>query len=250
MSAERSLIVNADDFGQSEAINRGVVRAHADGIVTSASLMVRLPTAEQAVAVAPSTLGLGLHIDLGEWALRNGRWRPLYRVVDLDDERAVRAQVARQLEQFRNLVGRDPTHLDSHQHVHFDNPFVSTALDAVATELSVPLRGRSSVRYCGAFYGQERDGSPAHDAITAERLVELVRSLPLGFTELSCHPATAHDTDSIYGLERVMELHALCAASVRSAVEAARVRLLTFAYADVPHLVPGHGRRRSGDEGG
>jgi len=39
----RFLIVNADDFGQSPGINRGIIKAHADGIVTSVSLMVRWP---------------------------------------------------------------------------------------------------------------------------------------------------------------------------------------------------------------
>ena len=50
MTAPRSLIVNADDFGQSRGVNRGVIEAHERGIVTSASLMVRWPAAESADA--------------------------------------------------------------------------------------------------------------------------------------------------------------------------------------------------------
>ena len=41
----RHLIVNADDFGQSAGINRGIIEAHEHGIVTSTSLMVRWPAA-------------------------------------------------------------------------------------------------------------------------------------------------------------------------------------------------------------
>jgi predicted glycoside hydrolase/deacetylase ChbG (UPF0249 family) len=42
------LIVNADDFGQSAGINRGIIAAHEQGMVTSASLMVRWPAAHEA----------------------------------------------------------------------------------------------------------------------------------------------------------------------------------------------------------
>ena len=48
----RYLIVNADDFGLSPGVNRGVVQAHERGIVTSASLMVRQPAAGAAAACA------------------------------------------------------------------------------------------------------------------------------------------------------------------------------------------------------
>ena len=49
----RTLVVNADDFGRSPGITRGVLRAHAEGIVTSTSLMVRYGDAtEEAVAAA------------------------------------------------------------------------------------------------------------------------------------------------------------------------------------------------------
>ncbi|HEU4340947.1 MAG TPA: ChbG/HpnK family deacetylase, partial [Candidatus Binatia bacterium] len=58
------LIVNADDFGQSHGINRGIITAYGDGIVTSASLMVRWPAAADAAAYARKQPGLsvGLHI--------------------------------------------------------------------------------------------------------------------------------------------------------------------------------------------
>ena len=78
MSA-RILIVNADDFGRSDAINRGVIRCHEDGIVTSASLMVRWPEAEGASVYARgSSLSVVLHLDLGEWVYREGEWLSVY----------------------------------------------------------------------------------------------------------------------------------------------------------------------------
>jgi len=62
----RRLIVNADDFGRSAAINQAVVRAHREGILTTTSLMVNEPAVEEAVALARGnpSLGVGLHLTL------------------------------------------------------------------------------------------------------------------------------------------------------------------------------------------
>ena len=111
----RRLIVNADDFGQSVGINDGVARAHQHGIVTSASLMVRWPAAKDAATYAREhpDLSLGLHVDLGEWEFQGDGWTPLYTVVDSDDVAVVEQELRRQLEAFRDLTGRDPTHIDS-----------------------------------------------------------------------------------------------------------------------------------------
>jgi hopanoid biosynthesis associated protein HpnK len=64
--SRRRLIVNADDFGRSDSINEAVVRAHRDGILTSASLMVNEPGFDAAVALARENpkLGVGLHLTL------------------------------------------------------------------------------------------------------------------------------------------------------------------------------------------
>src|SRR5206468_1495957 len=64
LSAPRRLIVNADDFGRSSSINLAVIRAHREGILTTASLMVNEPSCAEAVALACDnpTLGVGLHL--------------------------------------------------------------------------------------------------------------------------------------------------------------------------------------------
>lgn len=65
-SGRRRLIVNADDFGRSASINQAVIRAHREGILTTASLMVNEPGFEAAVALARENprLGVGLHLTL------------------------------------------------------------------------------------------------------------------------------------------------------------------------------------------
>lgn len=222
----RELIVCADDLGLTDAVNHGIVRAHRHGVVTSASLMVRGAAARAAGALARTqpALAVGLHLDLAEWTLRDGEWHPVYERVDTGDAVAVAAEVEHQLAAFQELVARDPTHLDSHQHVHRDEP-VRSILLALGRRLGIPVRHYGPARYCGAFYGQGRGGAPLPEAITPAALVRLVHELPEGRTELCCHPSAPPAPPGDYGAERIAELEALCAPEVTAAVLAAGIRL-------------------------
>ena len=230
MRGTRFLIVNADDLGQDRGINRGIAEAHEHGIVSSASLMVRWPAAANGASYGRSSrIGIGLHLDLGEWRLRDGEWVPVYEVVPLDDPGAVEKEIRSQVEQFRNLMQADPTHLDSHQHVHLREP-ARTLLIGMAEELGVPLRSLSGhARYCGDFYGQTSEGASVPEAIEPRALRDLVLNLPEGVTELACHPARKVEVQTMYKDERATELSALCDSSVRAAIREARVVLCSFA---------------------
>jgi predicted glycoside hydrolase/deacetylase ChbG (UPF0249 family) len=225
----KELVVNADDFGCSEAVNRGVAEAHERGIVTSASLMVRWDAADTAAAYARSRpqLGIGLHLDLGEWVYRDGTWVALYERVDLRDLHAVSEELDHQLWTFERLLGRPPTHIDSHQHVHLHEP-VREAVVAVAGSLDVPVRRISpSIAYRGEFYGQTGRGEPFPQGITPEALARIIASLTDGVTELACHPGIAWK-GSPYGEERTRETAALSDPRTREAVASAGVGLRSF----------------------
>lgn len=227
----RNLIVNADDFGLTPGINAGIAKCHEQGILTSASLMVRGPAAAEAAAYAQAhpLLSVGLHIDLCEWEYRDEDWRCVYQVVSTDDPLAVSAEVQRQLAAFRALRGRQPTHLDSHQHVHRAAP-VRSIVEQVARELGIPLRDSDPrVRYCGAFYGQSNKGYPYPEGIFVAALEAVIAGLPEGLTELACHPAATPDVVSVYRAERVIECDTLCDPRIRDAVAAAGIRLCSFA---------------------
>jgi len=230
MSGERILIVNADDFGQSAGINAGIVEARRRGIVTSASLMVRGDAAVEAVALARDcpALALGLHLDLGEWVLRDSEWVPRYEVVPLDDPLAIRAEVAQQLASFRRMTRSEPTHIDSHQHVHLNEP-VRAIAEECAHSLRVPLRRCDpAIRYCGDFYGQDADGSSLPDRISVDGLLGILAGLPDGIVELCCHPAAAADVDTMYRAERQQELAALCDPRVHGALGELGIKLCSF----------------------
>jgi chitin disaccharide deacetylase len=231
--AARFLIVNADDLGLSEAVDAGIAEAHERGIVTSASLMVRMPAAAGAARLAERhpALAVGLHLDLGQWDYVEGEWRVAYERCPPDDPGAVERECRGQLAAFRELLGRDPTHLDSHQHAHMSEPLASVAA-RLAAELGVPLRGRE-LRYEGGFYGQSGKGAPYPEGMSAGRLVELVESLPDGWTELGCHPGVGvTEEESSYASEREREVEVLRDPRVRAALERAGVELRSFAELD------------------
>lgn len=230
MSAKRYLIINADDFGHSSAVNRGVIHAHDHGIVTSASLMVRWPAAVEAAESVRNRpgLGLGLHLDFGEWVYEDQNWKPLYHVVQLDDARALRNEVSRQIAAFRTLTGRDPSHIDSHQHAHLCEPARSVVLEA-ALELRVPVRDcNPEIHYCGRFYGQTREGAHYPESIASDAIIEIFSQLPPGVTELACHPGQGRVPNTTYREERAKELNTLCDRKVRSALLEMGIELCGF----------------------
>ena len=218
--AERHLIVNADDLGYSPAVNEGVFAAHEEGIVTSASLMVLRDAAPAAVEALPAhpDLAVGLHLE-SAFVLRT----------DMPVKgRTPIGECREQLERFREFVGRDPTHLDSHKHVQETDAACGAAAEALAAELGVPLRNRA-IRYERTFYGRDETGAPAPEAIAAEHLIALIEALPPGWTEIGCHPAAGPVPVSSYDTERQIELATLRDPDVKFLLNVSDVQLCSFA---------------------
>ena len=209
----RWLIVTADDFGITSGINRGIIQAHREGILTSTSLMVDRPACEEAVTLgrACATLSVGLHLEL-----------------DPDDAERVPAELERQLARFLELVGAAPTHLDSHHDVHYD-PRVLPHLLAWARRAGVPVRGHSRARHFSKFYGQW--GGETHlEQIGVESLLRLLDAeVRDGVTELNCHPGYVEPGfPSSYAAEREEELRTLCDHRVHQALVEKEIRLIGF----------------------
>ena len=155
MRSSRRLIVNADDFGLSPSVNAAVIRAHRDGILTSASLMVNEPGFAEAVALAKENprLGVGLHLTLlmGHSAL------PPEKIPGLVNTRGefsnepvragmsyffqrrlreqLRAEIHAQFEKFHD-TGLPLDHVNGHLHLHL-HPVVFKILMSDAEKLGI-----------------------------------------------------------------------------------------------------------------
>ena len=223
----RRVVINADDFGLSAEIDRGILEAHDRGVVTSASLMVSEPDAEAAVEAARHRpgLSLGIHVAFDH----RGRW-----FVDLDDLTAVQRELDRQLARFVRLTGRQPTHIDSHHHVHRSFNVARLFLEA-DERYGVPVRGFSEVFYIGRFYGQPEFRQTDVSRITVETFMSVLRSVRPGVTEVSCHPGYRETRpDAFYNQEREVELQVLTAPRVKTAI--AETRLQPLSYLDYSRL--------------
>jgi predicted glycoside hydrolase/deacetylase ChbG (UPF0249 family) len=213
------LVVNADDLGYDPEIDRGILDAHARGIVTSATAMVDTPFAEAALRAAPATLGLGLHAVLDPSLPRA----------------AAEAALLRQLERFEALRGAPPDHLDSHKHAHAA-PALLEAFAAVAAPRRLPVRAldgamRAALRARGVATTDHFLGdASARPAWTEASLAAALAALPEGTTELMAHPGYAPSrVPTSFGVEREVELGALVSPAARAAAAAAGVCLSSFA---------------------
>jgi chitin disaccharide deacetylase len=224
------LVVNADDFGLSRGVNEGIIEAHLQGIVTSASLMVKQPGAEEASALARQlpTLGVGLHFDVGEWLLEGSDWITVYERVSGSDPAALKRELDEQLAIFQELNQSPPTHIDSHQHAHLREPLRSIVVD-VAQQAALPVRHITpKVRYRGEFFGHDGKGGTLHERLEPAWLATFISGLEPGVSELCCHPASFVDFQSDYTQERVKELRALCSPEARAAVRDCGISLQNF----------------------
>lgn len=152
----KQLILNADDFGLTPGVNEGIIRAHQQGILTSATLMATGRAFDDAAArvKAAPRLGVGCHLVLvGGTAVvppneiptlvdENGKFpKTLPQFVAKVSSGAVRSrdierELSAQIEKICR-AGIEPTHVDTHKHTHA-HPAVMHALARVAREMGIP----------------------------------------------------------------------------------------------------------------
>jgi predicted glycoside hydrolase/deacetylase ChbG (UPF0249 family) len=243
----RRLIVNADDFGLTPGVTRGILAAHRLGIVTSSTALVTQPLDRDDVARAfEQGLALGLHVNLtlgrpltGGRSLVEGSGqfvRDARRAAARASARDVERELEAQIERFLGLARRAPTHLDSHHHVALHPP-IREAVLAAAARLAVPVRSeddaaRARSRAAGLrtpdhFFG----GSGPAPYWTPLRTLAQLAALPPGTSEFMTHPGLFDQAlaFSRYGRQRETELVGLGTPTARAAAAGLGLTLCTFA---------------------
>lgn len=161
---KRQLIVNADDYGRSPGVSRGILHAHRQGIVTSTTVMVNQPFAQAQLAQAlactdgstglTAGLGVGLHLVFTAWQPvlppetipglvdSDGYFFDQHTVWAQADDiplAALQAELTAQIGRFAAWAGRLPDHLDCHHFVHLYPRFFQVYVE-LAAQFGLPLR--------------------------------------------------------------------------------------------------------------
>jgi predicted glycoside hydrolase/deacetylase ChbG (UPF0249 family) len=257
----KRLLVNADDFGFTRDVNRGIIQAHQEGILTATTLMACGRAFDDAVTLAREhpSLDIGCHLVLvGE--------PPYPPTVAL----LIQAIALGRIRVYEELAGQvrkildarlAPTHLDTHKHTHLLPP-VLDAVARISEEFRIPwvrrpfdfplqpggigLAKRAVSRSLGAVRGRfakvlASRGCRSTDHFAgfqitgnydAGSLASLIRALPEGTTEFMCHPGICGDelraAQTRLKESRERELRALTSPDVRRAMEESGVELVSY----------------------
>ncbi|HBK4747059.1 TPA: chitin disaccharide deacetylase [Enterobacter hormaechei subsp. steigerwaltii] len=245
---ENLLIVNADDFGLSKGQNYGIIEACRRGVVTSTTALINGEAVEHAAQLSRELpeLGVGMHFvltfglplspmpgltrdgQLGKWIWEMAEQDAL----PLDE---IARELDCQFNRFVDVFGREPTHIDSHHHVHMI-PAIFPLVAGFAQRKGVAMRVDREVRglpdvavtstegFSSAFYGDEIDAA-LFLKVLDESAAKGERSL-----EVMAHPAFVDNIvrKSAYCWPRLAELDVLTSASLKYAIAERGYRLGTF----------------------
>lgn len=185
------LIINADDFGYSYSINKGIIEAHTVGIVTSTSVMVDAIAAHGAkdLTMFPE-LSIGLHFELKE-------------MID------VATELERQINKFVTIVGRSPDHIDTHKR-HTTDDGIKEVLEEYVKSHGIPVRNFNT-KQIDSFGINSGDGSIAQLKRSIDEATE-------AYNEIMCHVGYSDDylrEHSSYNDPREDELKSICSPEIK-----------------------------------
>jgi len=201
------LIVNADDFGYSYSINRGIIEAHTNGVITSTSVLVDAVAAHEATELSKyPNLSVGLHFEVKDFS-------------------NVAAELDRQVDKFKQITGQMPTHIDTHK-IHTDSPQFSPAVPEFCQKYNIPARQLSGVAFIRSFMGLHTDGD-----VSIEQFKKAVDQATDEYNEIMTHVGYSDDYlrgRSSYNGKREEELKTICDPAVKQYIKDKGLKLINW----------------------
>lgn len=210
---KKYLVVNADDFGMSRGISRGIIYAHAHGIVTSTSLMVAMPAASYAAKLSREypRLSIGLH----------GVLFPGYGL------QYYLKELELQYNHFFKLLGNKPAHFDLHGAIAI-TPQMYFAGRCFIEKHGLPYRGMNGSNVINAYYGMKKRKSVSGD-ISIAALSSVITGLRDGLNILVCHPGfTSPRLRDPYRTLRNIETQVLTSEGALALIRKEDISLVSF----------------------
>lgn len=242
------VIFNADDFGYSKAINLGIIQAHKNGILSSATLMANMPGFEDAVKLAKENpeLGVGVHLtltcgypvlsDVPTLCQENGKFHKLTyyeKQFDISQEELYKEWDA----QIKKVIhaGIDPTHLDSHHHINRLPPMKEVFIE-LARKYKLPVRNNfdvpKDIKTVNRFFlGFDLLGIDKEiwKPMTINNLIQ--DCLTFGTVEVMCHPGYLDHIvleNSSMAEQRAFVLKELQVAEYRKLLNENNIEIVTY----------------------
>ncbi|HLS08510.1 chitin disaccharide deacetylase [Lentibacillus sp.] len=218
------LIINADDFGYSRAVNYGIIDAHTEGVLTSTTCLTNMPGAEHAYELGRQhkSLGIGVHLTLtcGRPLLdshqtlvdADGNFKKLHHYAakfHVDQDELYREWKA-QIEAFLDS-GLTPTHLDSHHHINNREQILPVFI-RLANEYKLPVRSNFDQELAGTKLVTTDQFEYNPEILLADTQTILNHYKDAETVEIMCHPAYLDKSimeNSSYATPRLEELAAI-----------------------------------------
>ncbi len=244
------LIINADDFGRTRGINYGIVEAMKNGTLSSTTIMMNMPYAEQAVNLVKkeAITSIGVHLTFIEKSLslgktlvdENGVFKKYPELMEEADVEEIKTEMRVQIDKLISM-GINPTHLDGHHHVHLYSLKMTEAVFAVAREYKLPVRvgriGKTTrageeiivpdwIRTIDLFedrYYADKVGVEDFRGFVGDAMIYDV-------VELMCHPAfLCTDTlKSSYSYPRLTELDVITSDEVKEFIKSKGIEIVDY----------------------
>lgn len=248
------LIVNADDLGYNPGVNRGIITAFEEGVVTSTTMLVNGDYFEDTVELVNrcrNELGAGLHVNLTRGnpvsspakvssLLDNNRffWEidVLYQKELVREE--IKEEIISQLDKLKDS-GIYPTHMDAHHHLQH-HPLVLEVMSEIALIYKLPLRnvGEKTKK----FFRENNIPTPDYfissffgKGATEDNLMTWLKELKIKgdlIVEVMTHPGyrEGFNTRSSYREGRERELEILCSSKIKDFIKEEKITLVDYRY--------------------
>lgn len=251
----KHLIINADDFGYSKAVNLGIMESHVNGVLTSTTLMANMPGVDHAVSLLKDmpNLCVGAHLTLtcgkpmlGEKVStlikENGYF---FKLEDMENK-VVQMDISEIYEEWKTQIryllkkGVNLSHIDSHHHVHTFKEH-EEIIKVLSEEFNLPVRNcnnvlENKIRFLDLCnYNPIRNMEEKYENVRIEcfKVIEEIikKNIQYENTEAMCHPAFLDSyllENSSFNIARIREVDILCDQLMRDLINKYEIKLCNY----------------------
>ncbi|KJZ84122.1 hypothetical protein ClosIBUN13A_CONTIG160g02453 [Clostridium sp. IBUN13A] len=249
------MIINADDFGYSKAVNLGIMESHINGVLTSTTLMANMPGVDHAVSLLKDmpNLCVGAHLTLtcgkpmlGEKVSTLIKENGYFLKLEDVENKVVQMDISEIYEEWKTQIryllnkGVNLSHIDSHHHVHTFKEH-EEIIKVLSEEFNLPVRNcnnvlENKIRFLDLCnYNPIRNMEEKYENVRIEcfKVIEEIikKNIQYENTEAMCHPAFLDSyllENSSFNIARIREVDILCDQLMRDLINKYEIKLCNY----------------------